>query len=84
VHDFEWSQMPEDRLPALTVPTLVIRGTRDRLVRGPPRRAVPGLSGAALVVIDDAGHAANEECPEPVNAALLEFLATARPPRSLP
>jgi len=84
VHDFDWSQVAEDRLRALGVPTLVIRGTRDRLVRGPPRRAVPGLSAAAVVVIDDAGHAANDECPEPVNAALLQFLATTRPPRSLP
>ena len=80
VHDFDWSEMPEERLRALTVPTLVIRGTRDRLVRGPPRRPVRGLSSAALVVVDDAGHAANEECPEPANAALLQFLATARPP----
>lgn len=78
VHDFEWSQLPEQRLRALSVPTLVIRGTRDRLVRGPPRRPVPGASRASLVIVDDAGHAANEECPEPVNAAMLQFLAAAQ------
>jgi pimeloyl-ACP methyl ester carboxylesterase len=82
VHDFDWSQVPEQRLAALDVPTLLIRATLDRLVRGPPRRGVPGLERAQLVVIDDAGHAVNEERPEPVNAAMLAFLRGLRPPAS--
>jgi pimeloyl-ACP methyl ester carboxylesterase len=74
VHDFDWSELPETRLAALDMPTLLIRATLDRLVRGPPRRAVAGLRGAEVVVIEDAGHAVNDERPEPVNAAMLDFL----------
>ncbi|MFN2566333.1 MAG: alpha/beta fold hydrolase [Gemmatimonadaceae bacterium] len=74
-HDFDWSQLSDEQLSALTVPTLVIRGSLDRLVRGPPRRPA-ALGSARLCVIDDAGHALNEERPEPVNAAILEFLAS--------
>lgn len=74
VHDFDWSEVPQKRLASLNVPTLLIRATLDRLVRGPPRRSVPSLERAELVVIDDAGHAVNEERPEPVNAAMIAFL----------
>ena len=80
VHDFDWAPVPASRLEALSVPTLVIRGTLDRLVIGPPRRHVDGLQRAELLVLDDAGHALNEQCPEPTNAALLAFLARWYPP----
>jgi pimeloyl-ACP methyl ester carboxylesterase len=81
VHDFDWSQWSEQRLAALMVPTLVIRATLDRLVRGPPRRNVPGVERMELVIVDDAGHAVQEERPDAVNAAVLAFLDRVRPPR---
>jgi pimeloyl-ACP methyl ester carboxylesterase len=74
VREFDWSAWPEQRLRALTVPTLIIRGTLDRLVRWPPRRSISGLERAEIVVIDDAGHAVNEERPDAVNEAILAFL----------
>jgi pimeloyl-ACP methyl ester carboxylesterase len=74
LREFDWSAWPEQRLAALIVPTLIIRGTLDRLVRWPPRRAIAGLEHAEIVVIDDAGHAVNEERPDAVNEAILAFL----------
>jgi pimeloyl-ACP methyl ester carboxylesterase len=81
VHDFDWSQVPEHRLATLDVPTLLVRATLDRLVLGAPRRGVPGLERVEVVVIDDAGHAVNEERPESVNAAMLDFLGRLRQTR---
>jgi 3-oxoadipate enol-lactonase len=77
VHDFTWSPLAEDRLAAVRDRTLVIVGGRERLVRGAEERA-RRLFGSNAVVIPEAGHAANEERPEQVNAAILEFLG--RPP----
>ena len=74
VRDFDWSPIPAARLEPVRQPTLLIRGTRDRLVHGPPRRAVTGLDRMTVVVVDGAGHAVNDECPEQTNAAILDFL----------
>ncbi|MDQ3949211.1 MAG: alpha/beta fold hydrolase [Gemmatimonadota bacterium] len=73
VNEFTWAAFAETRLAALRVPTLVILGARDRLLRG-SRLLAERLPGARVVVIEDGGHAVNEERPEPVNAAILEFL----------
>lgn len=72
-YHFGWGPLPEQRLAALDARTLIVLGGRDRLIRGAPQRAKQ-LSGPAVVVIDDAGHAVNEERPKAVNAALLDFL----------
>jgi pimeloyl-ACP methyl ester carboxylesterase len=77
VHDFAWSPLPEERLAAVRDRALVILGARERLVRGAEEHA-RRLFGSRLVVISDAGHAVNEECPEPVNAAVLDFLGRLR------
>jgi pimeloyl-ACP methyl ester carboxylesterase len=74
-HDFTWSPLPNARLAAVSDRTLVLLGARDRLVRGAALRAVQ-LFGARAIVIPDAGHAVHEERPEPVNAAILEFLGS--------
>lgn len=77
VHGFAWSAFPDERLGAVGDRTLVILGGRERLVRGAQERA-RRLLGSNVVVIPDAGHAVNEERPEPVNAAIIDFLG--RPP----
>lgn len=73
LHDFTWSPVPSARLAAVSDRSLVILGGRERFVRGAERRGRQ-LFGPNLAVIPDAGHAVNEERPEPVNAAILDFL----------
>ncbi|MEQ8405804.1 MAG: alpha/beta fold hydrolase [Oceanicaulis sp.] len=56
-------------------PTLVVVGDEDRIA--PPdwaRRMADSIPGAALKVIERAGHISNIEAPEAFNAAVLEFL----------
>lgn len=64
------------RLGEITCPALVVHGTDDASI--PVDKAeelVAGLKGAhPLVLVPGAGHAANLTHPEPVNAAILEFL----------
>jgi pimeloyl-ACP methyl ester carboxylesterase len=73
VNEFAWEALAETHLGSLRVPTLVILGAHDRLLRG-SRLVADQIPGARVVVIEDAGHAVNEERPEPVNAAILDFL----------
>jgi pimeloyl-ACP methyl ester carboxylesterase len=76
VHNVEWSPCEDRRLLRLAVPLLVIFGSADRVVR--PRALnsyVRDVPGARTVLIDGAGHLANEERPDRVNRALLEFLS---------
>ena len=65
------------RLGEITCPVLVVHGAADASI--PLEKAVAmaaGLSGAGeVVVVEAAGHAANLTHPEPVNAAMTEFLA---------
>jgi pimeloyl-ACP methyl ester carboxylesterase len=64
-------------------PALFIAGTRDPVIAGPRgtaaiehmSRAVPGVQ---KVMIEGAGHWIQQERPERVNAALLEFLGKVR------
>lgn len=74
--DRNWETTPELADAKITVPALFIAGTADpvltftradrasQLITGPYRE----------VMIDDAGHWVQQERPEEVNAALLEFL----------
>lgn len=65
-----------ERLPGLSVPTLVLCGADDVLV--PPensRRLAARIPGAELVVIEDTAHIFFIEEPEATNRALLAFLA---------
>lgn len=62
-------------LARIEAPTLVIAGGRDPST--PPEHAeliASGISGARLLVVEDAAHLANVEAPEVVTAALLEHL----------
>lgn len=60
---------------AITVPTLVIVGSEDRIA--PPhiaRAMADAIPGAVLHVIEGAGHVSNIEAPDAFDAALAEFL----------
>jgi 3-oxoadipate enol-lactonase len=65
-----------DRLSAITAPTLVIHGEADNAIAFEHGAALcAALPGSdALVAVPGAGHAANMQCPEVVNTALLAFL----------
>jgi pimeloyl-ACP methyl ester carboxylesterase len=73
VHDFTWSPVPADRLAMVSDRSLVVLGGRERFVRGAERRARQ-LFGPNVAVIPEAGHAVNEERPEAVNGAIIDFL----------
>lgn len=63
-----------DAADAVTVPSLVIAGARDRLT--PPRQAqrlVDALPDAEMVAVEDAGHTAMLEAPEEVSATIGAF-----------
>lgn len=65
-----------ETLPTIAVPTLVLVGTEDVLT--PPPEAVTiaaAIPRARLDVIPGAGHLANLESPDAVNAVLRAFLA---------
>ena len=65
-----------DRLGEITCPALVVHGTEDTAITMAQGEALAaGLSGAGEVVRVSGAHAANLTNPEPVNAAILEFVA---------
>ncbi len=71
----DMSPLGADRLQALPMPWMAIEGTRDRIVRKARLDpAVDALLESRLEIVQGAGHLVNEECPEPVNDALLRFL----------
>ncbi|MEG3937104.1 alpha/beta fold hydrolase [Microcoleus sp. S36b_A3] len=62
----------------LTIPMLLIWGKQDRMI--PPRFAKPhqfvecNPSCVELVELDNAGHCPQDECPEQVNQAILDWM----------
>ncbi|MDQ3735418.1 MAG: alpha/beta hydrolase [Actinomycetota bacterium] len=65
-----------DVLPLITVPTLLLYGSRDE--RSPievAREMGRRIPGSRLVVVPDAGHGVNAEAPAEFNAAVREFLS---------
>lgn len=66
-----------DRLGEIVCPALVVHGTADTAISMErAEQLAAGLSGAGPVVAVPGAHAANLTHPEPVNAALVEFLAS--------
>lgn len=64
-----------ERLPEITVPTLVMTGSHDRLV--PPHHAhelAKLIEGSTLVVIDNCGHVPQEETPQEFLNAVIPFI----------
>lgn len=63
-------------LATITVPTLVIAGSSDRVVRPRLSRAVAAAIPAGdFLLLDGCGHTPHEECPDRLAAALRTFLA---------
>jgi len=66
-------------LREIRVPTLVLCGAEDTLTPPADSEALhKAIAGSRLEIIPKAGHLANLENPEAVNAALLDFLAEIR------
>ncbi|MEM7340127.1 MAG: alpha/beta fold hydrolase [Actinomycetota bacterium] len=65
-----------DALALIDLPALVIVGEHDQVT--PPslsKQLAAGIAGAELVMIDDAGHLANQEQPGAFNDAVAAFLS---------
>ena len=75
LEEFTWEPVPPERLATIRTPTLVILGTRDRLVRGTEEPA-EYLAGSSVLAVQGAGHLGIEERHEEVNAAILRFLSS--------
>jgi len=66
------------RLSSLRVPTLIIVGDHDsEHARRTADTLASGIPGAALSILQGAGHLVNLDAPEQFNAAVLQFLAAA-------
>ena len=67
--------VPEVSLHDVQAPTLVVWGREDRLISlARAETYVPQLPQGQLVVLDDCGHMALEECPDRLLAEVLPFL----------
>lgn len=79
LREFRWTPLTPDELRALTVPALVVFGTRDRTVRPQGTRAlVSEIPNGRLEWIEGGGHVVMEEVPQVVNPLLVEFLSSTR------
>lgn len=75
LHEFQWASGSRAELERLAVPTLVMFGTRDRLVYNRNVEAmVRAIPDVVLDVVEGAGHVLPEEVPERVNARLAAFI----------
>jgi 2-hydroxy-6-oxonona-2,4-dienedioate hydrolase len=73
--EFDWAPVRREFLSGVSMPALVIFGTRDRTVT-PVHAAslVPAMPHGRLYWVRDAGHVVNEEAYDEVNPVLLEFI----------
>ena len=63
-----------DRLPSMTVPTLVVHGAQDRLVvPANGERIASQLPDAKIVLVEDANHILTTDRTDEVNALLLDW-----------
>lgn len=72
------------RLRTLTLPTLVVRADKDRMIA--PElvdRLMTALPRARLVAFEDAGHGVLHQCTEPLNRALLSHFEAHGPQASM-
>lgn len=73
-----------DRLGEISVPTLIVFGTRDGLIPNPifnggrtksvAEKGATAITGSRLVMIPGAGHTVHHDAPEAFNEALRSFL----------
>jgi len=79
LRDFRFDAL-RNRIDSLPRPTLVVWGSRDRLIPARVGQAiVAALGQAAFVLIPDGGHAPQEEAPDQVNRALIAYLTQGLP-----
>jgi len=64
----------EDLLPRITADTLVIRPSRPRRDRGGSGFLAQGIAGAALALIEEAGHCSPIEQPQAFTAVMRLWL----------
>ncbi|MCV7422284.1 alpha/beta hydrolase [Mycobacterium yunnanensis] len=76
--DRNWELTASTPSPTIAVPTLFVGGTADPALAMTPRDRVGEVVSGPYreVMVDGAGHWLQQERPDEVNAALLEFLAT--------
>lgn len=75
LHEFGWAPGERAALGRLAVPTLVMFGTRDRLVYNRSVEAVArAIPDVVLDVVEGAGHVLPEEVPERVNSRLAALI----------
>ena len=74
--EFDWRPLGERRVSGLAVPSVVILGRKDRLIRnaGDAARSIPG----AKVLELDAGHVAHEERPDEAHEAIAGLIERVR------
>lgn len=72
--DFDWKPVSDEQARSLTVPAVVVLGTRDRLVRN-ARPAALRLAGAVVREVEG-GHCVHEERPREVYDVICGFLAS--------
>jgi len=66
----------EDRLGAITAPTLIVHGDSDRIVPVANARVLGELiPGSQVVILEDSGHACTFDQRDRFNDAVLEFLS---------
>lgn len=64
-------------LRRIRVPTVVISGTEDRTISvRASQQTAAAIPDAGFVAIDRCGHTPQEECPDELVAAIVDFLAT--------
>lgn len=65
----------DGKLGGIKVPTLIVWGREDALIRLPAAKALgEDIAGSKTVILDECGHVPQMECAAPFNAALLGFL----------
>lgn len=70
-----WTGDFRDTLSSITVPSLVVYGSKDGVAPAPLSEEISrGIPGARLEVISDAGHVTNADAPERFNEILRSFL----------
>lgn len=76
LREYDWRPLEPDALAGLRAPTLLVRGTRDRLVLVRDLEALRATLPAQvrLFPVESAGHAANMECASEVAGELERFL----------
>lgn len=72
LHEFNWHPVSDDEAAALSVPSMVIVGTDDQMIRHPLDRA-RRLAGSTVHAFAG-GHCVHEEFPDDVYGAVWEFI----------